>query len=85
MPLTIDEPPDVKACAACPSPLVWLWSPRRNGWVAFVPVDETTLKVHPCRELQEPGTWRDLRRGDPPNETYIEAKQHLKTGSGEQT
>ena len=79
--IQIDEPPGVKACAPCGSPLVWLYSPRRNGWVAFIPVDETTLRVHPCRPLQEPGTWRDLQRGTPPTGEYLAAREQLKTGN----
>jgi hypothetical protein len=78
MSLTVDDPPAVRACASCASPLHWLYSPRRQAWVAFVPVDPTTLRVHPCRSAQDPATWRSLRRGDPPNDEYLAVKAQLK-------
>lgn len=82
--IQIDDPPTVSACASCPAPLVWLWSARRKGWVAFVPVDDVTLKVHGCKPLQEPSTWRQVRRGTPPNPDYLAAKEQLQE-RGEET
>ena len=34
MTMSIEYPPDLKACARCQSPLVWLYSARTSKWVA---------------------------------------------------
>lgn len=71
----------VKACASCQRPLVWLAN-LDNGRVFAAVVDDTQrdrLLLHRCRPLQEPATWRSLDHGDPPNQTYIEARKALKS------
>jgi hypothetical protein len=82
---TIPDPPTVLACAGCGSPLHWLYSPRKQAWIAFVPLDKETLRVHGCRRLQEPSTWRQLRHGTPPTGEYLQVRDRLKSGSEEQT
>jgi hypothetical protein len=55
--LAVDDPPAVRACASCASPLHWLYSPRRQAWVAFVPVDPTTKtppRGGPCAAAHHP-------------------------------
>lgn len=84
MSLTIDDPPRVNACSTCMHPILWLYSFRTGRIFSAVAMGNDTLRVHGCKELQEPATWRDLRRGDPPNPTYLEAREQL-TRSEEQT
>ena len=59
--IEIPEPPDIRACGACMSPLHWLYSHERQAWVALIPgPDRWTPQWHRCRSLQEPVTWRAL-------------------------
>lgn len=78
--IEIAEPPDVKACASCASVLSWLWSPIREGWICVVPLDARTFQLHGCRHAQEPATWRQLHRGDPPSGEYRIVREQLRTG-----
>lgn len=76
--IEIDEPPDIAACASCGG-LVWLWSPRRLAWVAFVLQPERDLlRIHGCRHAQDLATWREIPHGDPPNDDYREAREAIK-------
>jgi hypothetical protein len=75
--IQIDEPPDQPACSTCGA-LIWLWSPRREAWVCFVTgPDRTVIRLHGCRHAQDPATWRDIPRGDPPNEMYRQAYEAI--------
>lgn len=61
--IEIDDPPDIRACAACTSPISWLYSARTRTWVAFahVPDDRLTLRVHTCRLAgSDAKPWRHL-------------------------
>lgn len=65
MSLTIDDPPDVAACAPCGRPLAWLYSARTGKWVAFATVVDDTrlLRVHECPQRpwdRSPPAWRDV-------------------------
>lgn len=61
--IEIEEPPDIRACATCSRPLVWMWSYRLQKPVAFVSdrASTRTLHVHECDRhgLPEP-SWRQL-------------------------
>src|SRR4051812_39936104 len=67
--LSIEYPPDRKACARCQSPLTWLYSPRTGKWLGVVvDVDVDLIRVHRCP--QYPGdrpqpSWREVREIDP--------------------
>jgi hypothetical protein len=67
--IEIEEPPeDLRACATCSRPLVWLYSARTRVWLAFatVPGDLDTLRVHRCRlEPRTSDYWRYLEPQDP--------------------
>lgn len=70
MTLSIEYPPDTKACARCYSPLVWLYSARTGKWFAVVPeATETDLiRVHRCPQYPDerpPASWRETREIDP--------------------
>jgi len=58
--IQITEPPDVAACSTCMSPLSWLWSAKRQNWVAVIPLDRITFRLHQCRHAQDLPTWRDI-------------------------
>jgi hypothetical protein len=78
--IQIDEPPAKPFCASCGNPLLWAWLPHKNAWVAFVACGCGTryaLKPHGCRHAQDPRLWRELPRGDPPSETYLEIKKQI--------
>lgn len=64
------EPPDRAACAAC-GPLIWMLSARTRRWVAWVQVDTTTVRLHPCRSAQDPVTWREMPRRPGPVQVEI--------------
>lgn len=67
--IEIEEPPDdLRACATCQRPLVWLFSARTRVWLAFatVPGDLETLRVHRCRlEPRSSDYWRYLEPQSP--------------------
>jgi hypothetical protein len=78
--IQIDEPPDQAACSTC-GPLQWLYSRRRNAWVAFIAAPaggQHAIRPHPCRHAQDYATWREVREPDPPNELYVEARKAIK-------
>jgi hypothetical protein len=77
--IQIDEPPDTAACATC-GPLVWLWSRRREAWVAFIAAPDGgphAIRPHPCRHAQDYPTWREVREPDPPSAEYVEARKAI--------
>lgn len=66
--IEIEEPPNIRACARCHRPLIWLWSGRTRVWVAFatVPGDNEQLRVHGCPLYGEPvPSWRHLEEQPP--------------------
>ena len=76
--IEIEEPPEIRACAGCVHPLLWMWSPRRRAWVSFVPgSDPLSLRVHQCSPAQDIPTWRVVREPDPPTPEYLAAKAAL--------
>lgn len=82
--IEIPEPPDKQFCASCSSALSWLWSSKRQAWVAIVSAGTPdAYKLHPCQHAQDPGTWRSLPRGEPPNVEYLAAKQKIKSAPKE--
>ena len=83
--ITIADPPTVHACATCQAALSWLYSPKRGAWIAVVRVDDDTMRLHRCRHAQDPATWRELRRGDPPSPDYLAARQKIKPSTEELT
>jgi hypothetical protein len=65
--IQIEEPPDVRACTTCMSPLTWIWVHHLSRNVAVVPVagvDRFTFRIHTC-ELKAERTWRHLERYPP--------------------
>lgn len=76
----IPDPPNRPACSACMTPLVWLWSPRRTAWVAFIPAPaggQHAITPHPCRGPTDPPTWRTTHPAAPPSAEYLAAKAAL--------
>lgn len=72
--------PDATFCAGCNEQLAWLWSPRVEAWVAFIPCDcggQWSLKPHGCQSGQDGPVWKRMYRGDPPSAEYLEAKSKL--------
>ena len=66
--IEIDEPPDIRACAAHGVPLAWLWSPRSRGWKAYVPIDgdRDRIERHRCEYHGDPEPkWRQLELQTP--------------------
>jgi hypothetical protein len=67
--IEIEEPPtDIRACATCQRPLVWLFSARTRVWIAFATVPDKVdeLRVHRCRlEPRSSDYWRYLELQDP--------------------
>jgi hypothetical protein len=66
--IEIEEPPDIRACAGCARPLVWLYSYRLGVPVAFVPDPGNVrrLDVHECERWGlPPPSWRDVEQQDP--------------------
>lgn len=65
--ITIEEPPDTRACSTCMSPLTWIWVHHLARNVAVVPVhdiDRWTFRLHTC-PLTAERTWRHVQRVDP--------------------
>lgn len=79
--MTIPTCPGAPVCATC-GPVSWMWSLRRQTWVAFIPdrSDRETYRLHRCEFGQDVSTWRQLPHGTPPNDLYVEAKNKI-TGS----
>lgn len=75
----IPDPPRQRDCAAC-GPLTWLWSPRRQTWVAFVPAragGEHAITPHPCAEPRTVPGWRASRQPSRPTAEYLAVKAAL--------
>lgn len=73
--IQIDDVPNVAGCASC-GPLIWLYSPRRAAWVAFIAAPAAgphALRPHPCRHAQDLPTWRDLQTAPTPQQHEINA------------
>lgn len=68
--IEIEDPPERTTCAAC-GPLIWMLSARTRKWVAWVQVDATTVRLHPCRSAQDPVTWREMPRRPGPVQVEI--------------
>lgn len=65
--IQIEEPPDVKACSECMSPLTYAYVFHLGRTVAFVPVqgvDRYTVRIHTCRMTAE-RTWRHVQKVNP--------------------
>lgn len=75
--IQIEEPPDVRACAGCQRPLVWLYSFRTGRTFSVVATSTSSFEVHQCRTGQDPVTWRHAYRGEPPSGEYLEARSKI--------
>jgi hypothetical protein len=65
--IEIDEPPDVRACSTCMSPLTWIYVHHLSRTIAVVPVhdiDRYTFRIHTC-ELKPERTWRSVQTQRP--------------------
>lgn len=65
--ISVEEPPDVRACSTCMSPLTWIYVYHLNRTVAVVPVqgvDRFTFRLHTC-ELKPERTWRHVQKVAP--------------------
>lgn len=58
--IEIPDPPRQTECTLCWRPLSWLWSPKRNGWVALVRdvSDPEVAREHRCPLRDERRDWR---------------------------
>lgn len=68
----IPDAPTIQACTTCWRPIVWLWSPRTEAWVAFAPqpADNRVLRVDDCKraDVDRMPSWRDAAvTGHDPN------------------
>jgi hypothetical protein len=67
MTITIDDPPDVRACSECMSPLTYVYVFHLRRTIAVIPVqgvDRMTFRLHTCRMKAEK-TWRHVQRVAP--------------------
>jgi hypothetical protein len=65
--ITIEEPPDTRACSTCMSPLTWIYVHHLSRNVAVIPVsdvDRFTFRIHTCT-LKPERTWRNVQREHP--------------------
>lgn len=65
--IEIEEPPDVRACSTCMSPLTWVYIYHLSRTVAVIPVhdvDRFTFRIHTCT-LKPERTWRNVQRVAP--------------------
>jgi hypothetical protein len=66
--IEIEEPPDIRACAAHSVPLVWHFSAQARVWKAWEPVEENPemMRRHRCEHHGDPlPSWKDERTFDP--------------------
>jgi hypothetical protein len=66
--IEIEEPPDIRACAASQVPLVWLYSARASKWKSYEPVDGDLdlMRRHRCEHHGDPNPpWRQLELQHP--------------------
>ena len=60
--IEIEEPPNIRACAAHSVPLVWHFSARAQRWKAWEPVEEDPelMRRHRCEHHGDPmPSWRE--------------------------
>lgn len=65
--IQIEEPPDIRACSTCMSPLTFIYVYHLQRTVAVVPVsgvDRMTFRLHTC-QLKSERTWRHVQRVNP--------------------
>jgi len=65
--IEIEEPPDVRACSTCMSPLTWIFVHHLSRNVAVIPVhdvDRFTFRIPTC-VLKAERTWRNVQRVSP--------------------
>lgn len=73
--IEIEEPPDIRACAAFQVPLVWLWSPTARKWKSYEPVDpaDDVIRRHRCEHHSQPDpSWRQLEFNEEPDPVAAE-------------
>lgn len=68
--IEVAEPPDVRACSECMSPLTWIYVFHLSKTVAVVPVlgvDRMTFRLHTCRidEDKARKPWRYVQKVEP--------------------
>lgn len=68
--IEVAEPPDVRACSECMSPLTWIYVFHLSKTIAVVPVlgeDRMTFRLHTCRMDQEKAKkpWRYVQTVEP--------------------
>jgi hypothetical protein len=65
--IQIDDPPTLRACISCMSPIAWRWNPTTGTWMAYamVPGDTELLRVHKCPIYGAPKSWRHVDRQPP--------------------
>lgn len=80
--IEIADAPDIAACAGCMSPLVWLYSYRTGRTFSAVATGPASFETHQCRTGQDPRTWRDTYRGDPPSGEYVQVKERIASRRG---
>lgn len=65
--ITIEEPPETRACSTCMSPLTYAYVFHLGRTVAFVPVpgvDRFTVRIHTC-DMKPERTWRHVQKVSP--------------------
>ncbi len=74
--IEIDDPPDIRACAAHSVPLVWHFSARAGVWKAWEPVEEDPelMRRHRCEHHGDPAPRRIEIRDAP--DPAIAARAH---------
>lgn len=76
--IEIEEPPDIRACAALAVPLVWLYSARASKWKSYEPVDGDLdlMRRHRCEHHGDPRQpWEQLELRTEPDPA-IAARSH---------
>lgn len=68
--IEVDEPPDVRACSECMSPLTWIYVHHLRRNIAVVPVpgvDRMTFRLHTCRSNEDKARkpWRYVQTVEP--------------------
>jgi hypothetical protein len=76
--MEIPDPNGPPVCSTC-GPVSWMWSLRREAWVAFIPDlgDRELYRLHRCEHAQDPKTWRQVRAGDPPSPEYRKTRSKI--------
>jgi len=68
--IEVDDPPDVRACSECMSPLTYIYVFHLSRTVAVVPVsgvDRMTFRLHTCRSDEDKARrpWRYVQTVEP--------------------